>query len=334
MGNIKDKLSLAADLIGEGLVAGDQILSSTDGESGNSHIVIEKQQEAHNVFKDLLEGVLSDEVKEMRHEMYFTEMRSRDYDYGGGGQSKKKSKNSFFSYKGKADVSDGNEVTMIIPVSGAYKTMSDEGIKVCDDGVYVDEKLVNGFRMTEDYSTQYNITIKRDFTPRFPLEKYTKQLVVKNIDENKAVLDLYIPCYADEYSSVHRMFQAEMKRICEGDYRNDTVKIKGVSFTTKHNCYGSRAHMYYEYDNADLKEVFKYEGNYIIRYVCDITCNGKDMLTEKEIYNETTEQKCRNRERRENAVIDFNAVQYQMDKETADLSEEENLLEEIRQNKQ
>ena len=101
---IKRYIQIAFYSLFYGMRSADKLLSTsnTDNEiDANGIGGIEQQQEQQSVYKDLLNGVVTEQVRQLRHEMYYAERKSREYQYGGGGTAKK---TSMFDYQGKQTI--------------------------------------------------------------------------------------------------------------------------------------------------------------------------------------------------------------------------------------
>ena len=74
---------------------GDKMLSTSQkGEADDNQVGIEQHVKQDNVFSDLIRGIVTERVKEARHELYLAERKSYGYEYAGGGRARKKKKNT------------------------------------------------------------------------------------------------------------------------------------------------------------------------------------------------------------------------------------------------
>jgi hypothetical protein len=304
-------------LLFHGLAAGDRTIKSSKMDETGPNTAIEEQEEKESVMKDLLRGELTEQVKELRYEMYHAERKSHEYVYNGGGNAVK---NSFFSFSGNCEMSDGNPIKIVLPNKAIGVSIDNE--KLIDQ---INEETPKLSKMSEQFVTKYSFEIERDFFPTFLIEKYTTQLVVKDVVEKqgKALLDFYIPSYAQQFNNVSKFFIKEMENIYNGDIKSDLLKINKVRFITK-NCFGVTDSLLFEYSNPIFSEIIKYDGFYILRYYCDITINGYDTL--EEIYHAPTAEKIENNAPRENASVNFEEIKLEQKKEDFDTSESEELF--------
>lgn len=297
-----------------GLIAGDAIIKNNK----NCDVIpdggIEEKQEQQSVINDLLKGEITEEVKELRHEMYYSERKSHEYVYCGGGNVKK---NSMFDYNGSAEKSDGNPIKLVQMTHQIVRGMSDDAIST--------NKSLNNFKIPiSDGREEYSIKIERNFCPRFLIERYTVKLVVKEVKEKngKALLDFYVPNDKQQFNNITKLFQSELDRIYMGDKKSDLVIFDKVSFTTK-NCFGSPDLFYYEYKNPIFSDIIKFDGHYVLRFYCDVSVNGFDTLSD--IYHAPTAEKNEKHEARDGASINFFDIKTEQENISTVIDEEKNI---------
>lgn len=315
----------------KGLISADKIIKNDNENNISQDSSIEQEIEQQSVFKDLLKGELTEEVKELRHEMYYAERRSHEYSYNGGGNAKK---NNLFDYKGSAEMSDGNPIKLVLNNKQIINSLCDDGVAIYGSDVAISEELQGNFNIPISKGDEkYCFDVTRKFFPRFKIEKYTTKLIVKDIlnDEKNAFLDFYIPMYKQQFNNITKLFQSELDRIYQGDVKSDLLDFDKISFITK-NCYGAPDLFLFEYDKPTFIDIIKFDGCYVLRFKCNIVINGEDTLTD--IYHEATDKKIKNKERRKNAKVDFTTYSANIDdleKQKNDLEESEKLFDKILQ---
>lgn len=272
---------------------------------GNS---LEIQNQKDSVYKDLLKGEVTQEVVELRHEMYYSERESHNYEYAGNGRVKKKK--SLFSDYGNIDDSDGYDILVIQDNMEDTGTLSSNLNEVADG--YSKER-------------EHTIKIERSFLPRFEIEEFATKVVVKKIDEIKRSIDIYITKYESQFNRRHRPFLNEIKRIKDGDTRSEVIDFDVLSFTT-FNANGSSDGRLYKYGNFRFNEIYEYEGDYIIKFDALAITEGEDFIDK--YYDEATAKKSENREMREGATYNMS---YALEKEedTFDVNKAQELIKEL-----
>lgn len=292
---------------------------STENNAGDSHI--ENHDETDNVFKDLLRCEVTEPVKELRHEMYYSERKSHDYTYDGGGYASKTTpKNSVFSYK--TQLSDPDDIPIRIAL---FNKQNINGIG--EDNQQISD--TDNFKIPISTGTeQYTIHIERDFVPRFRLEKYTHSLLVKDIDDTHTILELYVAENNDKINHITKLFQSELERIYQGNVNSDTLRFNKLWFITK-DCYGAPDLFKFEYTEPIFDNITKIKGFYILRFRCTIANNGEDLLDE--IYHQPTAEKCERHEKRSknSATVSFVTEAERIETNESNTESEEKLFDEI-----
>lgn len=270
-----------------GLKSADKIAFTTKENSLNDGSVLEQQNEDNVVYKDLLRGEVTQEVKELRHEMYFSERKSHKYKYLGNGIVTKK--NDIFDYPGKIDKTDGFPLQILQP-------------NIEDTGTLSENLAESDYRLKN--KKEFTIDIERDFIPRFRLEEFTNKLVVKRINETAVMLDFYTPIYKSQFNTVHKLFLKELEKIYMGNVRSDVIDLKQVEFIS-FRAFGTDDLKKYTYNNVEFDNILIFDGHYVIKFTADIVNDGEDLIDE--FYCEEEEEKSRNHAPRNNngGCIDF-----------------------------
>ena len=286
----------------QGLRSADNLMTSQNKEDGDGS-TIEQKKEVQNVYADLLRGEVTQEVRELRHEMYYAERLSHEYTYGGNGRVVKK--NRMFNYNGNIEISDGYPIQVI--------QENREDITLTSD-----------FKDTRDFT----LKIGREFVPTMRIEEYTTKLVVKRIDKNKAILDFYTPIMPKQFDRRSRIFTNALGKIYEGDVKSDIIDFNRVAFTS-YNAYGSDDLKEYEYNNIKFELILEFDGSYVLRFTAEIAKDGLDMIAE--FYDETTAKKCEEHEMRKGAQMSYDAALEMVERDKYDVDTAEKLIEELEQ---
>lgn len=256
-----------------GLRAADKAAFSSDSSANGNKGNIEVQDEEQSVYKDLLRGEVTQEVRELRHEMYYSERESHKYKYIGNGIAVKK--NDIFSDEVKGlENSDGFKVILV------QNNAEDTG--------GVRDALEMG-----DHR-EYTLKIERNFIPRFRIEEFTHKLVVKAVDDKHVMLDFYLTKYESQFNRRHRPFLNEVDRIYQGDKQSDVLDFHGVHFVT-FRAWGASDLVEYKFENVEFDNIVEFNGDYVLKFFADIVENS-DMLDE--FYDEVAAEKNANHERR------------------------------------
>lgn len=274
--------------------AGDDIIldASSDSIDGGINKETKKINERHKVYQDLLRGEVTDEVKELRHEMYFAERESKKYAYSGGGRAKVK---SIFSYEGDIENEDGLKVVLV------QENREDTG------GIYSD--------LDPNKKRDFTLKVKREFLPTSQFEEYCRKLVLFECEEG-ARMDLYFDNYVRQFDRRNRIFFNELGRILDGDKRSELLDFSSISFITK-NAYGNDDNILFKLHDFRFSEAFTHGGSIVLRFYCK---GGRKEDLLDDVYNEATAKKIAENAPRESNVstISFeSAVGDGYDSETA-----------------
>lgn len=268
---------------------------------------MEQHDEQDSVYKDLLKGEVTQEVRELRHEMYYSERASHKYKYIGNGVVTKK--NTLFDYSGKIDRSDGFDVQILQPNTE-------------DTGSLSDNMAERDYRLKN--KKEFTIVIDRNFLPKFKLEQYTTKLVVKRINETAVMLDFYTPVYEQQFNRVHKPFLNELDRIYQGDVKSDVIDFKSVEFIS-FGAYGTDDLKFYKYNNVEFDNILKFDGDYVLKFTADIVSDGDDLIDEfycKEEQEKSDNHVSRNEKGR---TVDYTTVLLKQ-QDTYDYDEAEKLM--------
>lgn len=263
-----------------GMKAADDVVLGNGKSPSDGGVSVEakKEDETHKVIHDLLRGEITEEVRELRHEMYYAERESYNYKYTGGGTAKKVDR-SLFGYKGNVENSDGLHVMLV------------QENKVDGGGVHSDMNLN---KVHDDFTA----TFEREFIPTVRLEEYLKLIVLREIDDESISLDLYFSNYTLQYDRRSRIFRNKMDEILNGDGRSELLDFKSLSFTTM-NAYGSDDNVEYKVDKGVFTEAFIHDGSIVLRFKT-ARPSIRDILLD--IYDEKTDEKNKRHEERKGYV--------------------------------
>jgi len=121
------------------------------------------------------------------------------------------------------------------------------------------------------------IKVIRDLRPKFEIEKYTKKLNVRKINDSEKLLEFYVSIYPDEYDRTSRMFLSELKRVIKNPRVSDMIEISGVGFTT-YKSIGVKDFHQYQYKITGFDKIVEFNGHYVIKFKADVIVNGEYLL--------------------------------------------------------
>jgi hypothetical protein len=157
-------------------------------------------------------------------------------------------------------------------------------------------------------SSEPKIQIGRECPPKFQLEKYTKKLNIRRIDENTRLLEFYVSKYPNEYDRRSDVFINNVCKISENPRVSSIIDFTGVTFTTYGDT-GVHDNKSYKYNNLSYDKTVEFDGHYVIKMRGMVIENGLD-LTEKYRMKDLDERYA-NKERRDENSSSSYTVQFQ-----------------------
>jgi len=122
-----------------------------------------------------------------------------------------------------------------------------------------------------------SIIIERELRPKFDLEYYTKKLLVRNISEDKKLLEFYVSEYPDEYNRKSRMFISEIKKAIKNPRMADMLDINKVMFITEKTI-GVQDGLEFQYEIQKFDKIVVYNGSYVIKFIAKPIVNGENIF--------------------------------------------------------
>jgi hypothetical protein len=266
----------------------DKAFTQEGGGSEADGVVIKKQVDDHRVSSALLRGEVTQEVKELRYRTYKVDREAKDFEYYAPTLAIRRDKqdNKFISFENE----DGLEVITVQP---NYKNLTtiEDSIKDVDS----DEDVNIGY-LKPNHDCTIKFTRKNSFFPRYRVEDYLKEIVVKKIDDTHACLDLYFSIYENNMDFKSKGFITEIKSIQKGYTKSDVIDFTSISFVTNH-AYKVVDMLEFEFGELEFEKVLEFDGHYILRFKSLITKNGIDEVMNK-YYCKEMEDKYKRKERK------------------------------------
>jgi hypothetical protein len=141
----------------------------------------------------------------------------------------------------------------------------------------------------------FKIKIERDFPVNFSLEKYTKKLNIRTIDETTKLMEFYVNKYPDEYDRKTNLFIANVLKIEQNSRQSPIIDFNTVSFTT-FNDIGIGDNRLFKYEKVSYHSTIEFDGHYVVKLVVKVITNG-DSIVEKYRMKELDEKYANNEKR-------------------------------------
>lgn len=265
---------------------------------------------------DLVNGVITQEVKDLRWRMYKVleasakvsakvvgDLDSGDYTI----ETYVSEGNDEILSKVKLDSSDEYKLEMVVDGEAITKgreeslnadvvdtTLATETL-IDEDG---DEHKTLGVISNKDnehHDIEYPIKIDREDIPKFYIEKFTKKLNVRIIDETHRLLEFYISKYPSEYNRNTYLLISELKKAMVNPRSTNILYIDNIGFVT-YKTIGVNDFRVFEYKVTEFDKIVDFDGYFVIKFKCEVITNGEYLL---EKYRETDlDNKYENKERK------------------------------------
>ena len=155
--------------------------------------------------------------------------------------------------------------------------------------------------------SEIKLKIDRSTPPKFKLEKYTKKLNVRGIDNETKLLEFYVSKYPDEYDRRTNVFIKDVLKINDNPRHSSIIDFDSISFAT-YNDSGVGNNRFFKYDNLVYDKTIEFDGYYVIKMKATVVTDGESMV---EKYRMTDlDEKYDNNERREEASDSAYTLQF------------------------
>lgn len=190
----------------------------------------------------------------------------------------------------KLDEYDDYELEMVVDNTPITVSIADT-LKTINDDELIDEIQHNA-----NFKNTYPLTIKRKIISSFDIEKYTKKLNVRIIDNDKRLLEFYISKYPDIENKTHKLFINKLKKTIDNPNSSNIFNIDGVYFITNKTI-GVVDLLEFEFNNLIYDKTIEFDGYYVVKFVGEIEKNGLD-LTNKYLKEKLETKYCNKEEKK------------------------------------
>lgn len=268
--------------IAYGMKGADEVISQS-ASYGSNDTEVNHQLHIGGVLDEMLQGKETQQVKETR-DAYYRILFEADnfsvdmsFDEEGELKSAKSYRNRGKWIKpadGIVDMSDGLKVRVI---QDNDKISKESNLSLSELG---DNETIYKYLMSQNQNDYLSLlTIDReDITPRFFLEKYVTKMAVKNLDDKRAKIELYLSQYQEQYNKVHALFLNEIHNVKDlPGYESEIFEMKRLGFITNGKAWGSSQAAIFSYENIEFKEIKSFDGSFIIVLNGDIIKDGENV---------------------------------------------------------
>ena len=274
-----------------GMKSADELITDGDKNASGGDPVQEQKTETQSLYAALLRGEVTQEVKDLRYEMYESVRKSKDFKAVGYSGKAVKKNHMLEKSPMKIDEEDGLKVILI----------QDNKIDFDGQNTAVENSdAIRKVRVEADAKHRFKAT--HEYRVRHKIESYAKKLVVKKTDEeNKFKLDFYLSQYPTEDDPRAIYVIKELESLySSGSRTSDLTDLITLTFTTD-KAYGDDDWKIYDFTIRQYLGIKKFDGNYIISFyaslpesgVVDVSEEFKDAESVKK-FNEKAPRKGKN----------------------------------------
>lgn len=247
----------------------------------------------------LINGEVTEQVKELRWRTYKILDKSSSlsteiigYDDDGLPITKTLFKSGEIR-KLKVDDKDSFKPIIVVkndPIMTSSITMM-EVLDINEDNTEIDFNVMNNQNETE-----FPIEIERDDITALELEKYSSKMIVRDMEEeDKYLLEFYVPMYEDEYNKKSKFILSEIKKLINKPRFSNLTNIKKVKFVSNKSI-GVKDNLFFEYDILSFDKIVEFNGFYVIKFKSKAIFNGFDITLIH--FNEALDKKYENKEKK------------------------------------
>ena len=251
-------------------------------EDANNGIGTVRDVNQGRLSNDLKQGRLTQQVIEFRARMYkILEVSGKlkteiiGYDEDGMPITRTtKVNNSVELEKVVLDTYDDYKLEMVVSNPETTVTISE-----------IDDKTANsGTISNEDIQSQKNerlLEVIRELKPKFDIEKYTKKMNVRYINDNERLLEFYVSMYPNDSDRSSRLFISEIKKAINNPRVCDFLNIDEINFVS-HKTLGVNDFLGFKYKIKNFNKIIIFDGHYVIKFIAEPIINGENILAKYE----------------------------------------------------
>ena len=304
-----------------GMKAADDVLTTSNKEISSGGATEEQKLEETNLYSALLKGEVTQEVKDLRYEMYESVRQSKDWKYLGNGQAVKRN-HMLVKSPMKIDDEDGLKVILIqdnkVHMQGADNSINN-----------IDKVLT----IRTEADAEHTFKATHEYLVRHKIETYSRKLVVKLTgEENKFKLDFYISEYPIENDPRAVYVVKELESLYNSKSRtSDLTDLITLTFTTD-KAYGDDDWKIYDFKISEYVGIKKFDGNYILSFYASLPNGVED--TTNEFNDEESVKKFEKKEARKKKTISLadaiDTIKEKEEKESIDKDKANELVKKVK----
>lgn len=126
------------------------------------------------------------------------------------------------------------------------------------------------------FKTKRTLMCTRDHLPMFNLEDYTDKLLIREMTDDRVLLEFYVNKYPTE-NKKSRFFVSEMKRILAGQHRSPILDFQNVFFISN-KVLGADNNLEFDFKLLKFHRIVEFGGHYVVKFVAEKVVFGDNIL--------------------------------------------------------
>lgn len=140
------------------------------------------------------------------------------------------------------------------------------------------------------------ITCIREAPVRFEIEKFTKKMNVRTINNTEKLLEFYTSIYPNEDNRKSYLFISQIKKAIVNPRVADFLDIVSVDFVS-YNTVGVKDLHSFNYKITKFDKIVEYDGHYVIKFKADVIVNGESLY--EQFRDEELDKRYENKEKKD-----------------------------------
>ena len=276
---LKERLKLFWALLFRGMKSADDTITASNKEIEAGGPAIEEKVQEDNLFAQLLRGEVTQEVKDLRYEMYESVRKSEDFKVMGFSGKAIKKNSMLSSAPEHIDTEDGLKVVLVqdnmMMIDGLSNSMKD---------------LSHAAAASKELDVEHLFKIQHKGFVRYKIERLARKVVVKKLNDSADFkLDFYLSELPIENEPRAIFATKELKMLYEtGARSSDFLDITTLTFQT-YKAFGDKDWMIYDFTVKDYLGIKKYDGCYILSFSASLPSGSQDAVAD--YYDEVAKEK-------------------------------------------
>lgn len=213
---------------------------------------------------DLINGVLSEEVKELRWRMYKVLESSNNHN------------KIIIGYTKKTDPETGEIYDEPILGDGVDSKYKLNKTKVDDYDSYPLDMLINNTEIVNSISERIKLGEKTTFDrktemqfhdlPRYKIEGFLLKTIIRKINEMEYLAEFYFSKYHDGYSPTHALFIKDIEKCYNRKQIDYLFDLKCFGFITTDHDLGVKPNKGFLFNVLNFDKIIEFDGHYVVKY--------------------------------------------------------------------